>query len=73
MGLLLVGLADNGELVFYPYSLSSFSPVFLPAVFGVNKLTNIVWRSTGHKQCVRVQRLVDAVTSSRTVRIDEAV
>ena len=50
-----------------------FRLAFLLAVFGVDKLTNIVWRSTGHKQCVRVQRLVDAVTSSRTVRINEAV
>jgi hypothetical protein len=50
-----------------------FRLVFLLAVFGVDKLTNIVWRSTGHKQCVRVQRLVDTVTSSRTVCVNEAV
>jgi hypothetical protein len=52
-----------------------FSLFALPliAIFLIDKLAYFVRRSAGHKERVRIQRLVDTVASSSAVIIGEAI
>ena len=49
------------------------SSLLLLSVLAIDEFANFVRRGAGHKQSVRIQRLVNAMVSARAVIISKAI